>query len=598
MAKTTILGEEIKDGTETGKKVEVVVWRRQSGMYVCGVQGSGKSGLLHSLILQDIKQDQAVIVVDPHGDLVDDVVACMPEDKLEKTYVLDVTDRDFPYGLNMFSVSQHAGETERDIALNFVMHVFERLWHDSQGILLDKYLTNIAAVFLENPHHSIADIPRFLHDQAFRNQLTRHLNNIFVKAFWELEFNAMTPSEKRREVNALTNRINIFLSNPLVANIVAQNTSTIDFRRAIEEREIILIKFSKNLTKVAAIIGTMLISYIHQATFSFADTARVERPTFSLFVDEFQNFVTDDFAELFTEGRKFGVRTTIAHQDRKMLFGANVSSSLTANTIVSFKPTVDDASELAPLFLRQEARVQPEDIYKNVLDYLYEHNNPAVVAFWETYVKKLEQAPKEKTSYHYFDFGAGEVAFDPVFLKEEVIEPLRLLLYNVQKIGKVDEMLHRQVVSGVARLLRFDDYYFWHYHKGKSIHDTFVATLNAAIEALIKEPLGRKTYPAKSEVVQTLLNLPQRHALVRVGSEIFTMQTLQTLPKVPASEQQRRYTQIQEQSRQKYCRKRSDVENALQQRHVTLPSNEPDEIVKAPLQESEEATWSPFEELP
>src|SRR5947209_6438966 len=365
-------------------------------MYICGVQGSGKSGLLHSLILQDIKHDQAVIVVDPHGDLVDDVVACMPEDKLEKTYVLDIADRDFPYGLNMFSVSKQAGETERDIALNFVMHVFGRLWHDSQGILLDKYLTNIAAVFLENPHHSLADIPRFLHDQVFRNQLTRHLKNIFVKAFWEIEFNAMTPSERRREVNALTNRINIFLSNPLVANIVAQNASTIDFRRAIEKREIILIKFSKNLTKVAAIIGTMFIGYIHQATFSFADTARVERPTFSLFVDEFQNFVTDDFAELFTEGRKFGVRTTIAHQDRKRFFGANVSSSLTANTIVSFKPTPDDASELAPLFVSQEASVQPEDIYRNVFDHLYEHENPAVVAFWKTYVTKLERAAKER----------------------------------------------------------------------------------------------------------------------------------------------------------------------------------------------------------
>ena len=595
MAKPTILGEEIQDGKATGQKVEVVVWRRQSGMYVCGVQGSGKSGLLHSLILQDIKQDQAVIVVDPHGDLVDDVVACMPEDKLQKTFVFDIADRDFPYGLNMFSVSKHADESERDIALNFVLHVFSRLWHDSQGILLDKYLTNIAVVFLENPTYTIADIPRFLHDESFRNQLTRHLRNIFVKVFWEQEFNAMTPSERRREVNALTNRINIFLSNPLVANIVVQNTSTIDFRRAIENREIILIKFSKNLAKVAAIVGTMLISYIHQVTFSFADTARGERPTFSLFVDEFQNFVTDDFAELFTEGRKFGVRTTIAHQDRKRLFGANISSSLTAHTIVSFKPTIDDASELAPLFLSQEARVQPENMYQNVLDHLYEHENPAILTFWEKYAKKLEQATKEKSSYHYFDFGSGEVSFNPVFLKEEIIEPLRLLLYNAMRIGKVDEALHRQVVSGIARLLRFDGYYFWHYNKEKSNHDAFVATLDNAIAALIKEPLGKKTTPAKSEVVQSLLSLPQRHALVRVGSDIYAMQTLQTLPKVSASEQQRRYWMIQEQTRQKYCRSRTDVEKALQEKHVRQQKEET-EILEAVHQESEQATWPRFED--
>src|SRR5205823_1705663 len=141
----------------------------------------------------------------------------------------------------------------------------------------------------------------------------------------------------------LTNRVNTFLSNSLVGNIVAQEASTIDFRRAIHAREIILIKFAKNLKHVAGIIGTMLVAYIHQATFSFSDTSKSDRPTFSFFVDEFQNFVTDDFAELFKEGRKFGARTTVAHQDRTDLKGKNQSASLTAATIVAFKPTPDDA---------------------------------------------------------------------------------------------------------------------------------------------------------------------------------------------------------------------------------------------------------------
>jgi hypothetical protein len=123
-----------------------------------------------------------------------------------------------------------------------------------------------------------------------------------------------------------------------------------------------------------------------------------------------------------------------------------------------------------------------------------------------------------------------------------------------------------------------------------------VTSLDNALAALIKEPLGKKTYPAKSEVVQALLSLPQRHAMIRVGSDIYTMQTLQTLPKVPASEQQRRYNQIQEQTRNKYCRKRADVEKALQEKHVMLQKEET-EMLEAVQQVSEQGVWPRFEEV-
>jgi hypothetical protein len=216
----TILGEEIKDGQKTGQKVEVAVWRRQGSTYVCGKPGSGKSGFLHTVIQQDISQGRAVIVLDPHDDLIMDTIATMPEEMLKKTYLLDLKDEAFPFGLNLFEYHDFTSEIERLAALGRIMHVFHRLWPKTEdAVLLNDILPNIALTFLEHKGVTFDDIPQFLTDEAMRKRLTRNLKNAYVKNAWEV-YDRKTPAKQQLARQSLEFRLGDFLRNPLVRNMM------------------------------------------------------------------------------------------------------------------------------------------------------------------------------------------------------------------------------------------------------------------------------------------------------------------------------------------------------------------------------------------
>jgi len=366
--KATILGIDV----QTGKNVWVKDKERRSGAYILGVQGRGKSSLIESLIHQDIIKGYATIVFDAHEDLINHAVAQMPEERLNKTYILDVTDTDYPFGLNLFTSPEN--EIERAIAVDRVMHVFEKLWPETKGILLEKLLRYITLTFLEHPGHTLADIPLLLSDSAYRARIVNQLTNQNVKAYWQQEYDAMSPGERRTETYALTNRLSAFLTVPYVKNIVSQQKNTLDFQRAILEQEVLFIRLPyKRMKGFASLVGTILLAQLHAATFAFGEMDWDQRPGYSLYIDEFQNFATSDFAELYKEGRKFGVRITVAHQDRQDLLPENRSATLTASTIVSFQPTPHDAAEIAPVFFDSSLKLRPERFYADILPRLRLH---------------------------------------------------------------------------------------------------------------------------------------------------------------------------------------------------------------------------------
>src|SRR5437764_1459826 len=146
------------------------------------------------------------------------------------------------------------------------------------------------------------------------------------------------------------------MGRSLIRNIIGQRETSINFRKAIENKEVILIRLPlKTVAQDARLVGTLLIALIHAAIFSFADVAEEQRPGFSLFVDEFQHFATSDFSEMFTEGRKFGVRVTVAHQYRSQLATFLQAATMTARTKVCFQCTPEDAREMAHLYMGGEA---------------------------------------------------------------------------------------------------------------------------------------------------------------------------------------------------------------------------------------------------
>jgi hypothetical protein len=428
----TKLGKDV----QTGKEILVNDKERCSGMFILGVQGRGKSSLIVDLISQDLEKGYATIVFDAHRDLIRYVVALLPPERLSKTYLLDMTDTEFPIGLNLFDCADPTNELERAMVVERVIHVFERLWPETKGILLGKLLRYITLTFIECQGCTLADVRRLLRDDAFRSSIVNRLTNEEVKAYWLEEYNGMSHAERRKETQALDNRLAVFLSTPFIKNIVCQRKTSVDFRRAIQEREVLLINFPKEMKEHAALIGTILLAHLHAATFAFGNMEWKKRPGFSLFVDEFQNFPTSDFADLYKEGRKYGARIIGANQGWHDLIPENRSATLTANIIVSFQPTPSDAAVIAPLFFDATAQLRPERIYTDVVRRLGMHTHQEIQDFCRQYVLPLQKQ----------DAGRKDAS--------EILELLQALLYQSLTTATINEPLLEVYLQHMYPLLK------------------------------------------------------------------------------------------------------------------------------------------------
>ena len=243
---------------EEGKRGYILMDDEESeaGKYIIGTQGQGKSAFMTTLIEQDMKKGYSVIVVDAHGDLIDDVLLRVPKERLNDVYLLDIEDTKFPFGLNLLAGGDF-DDVELARRVNRVLHTFERLFPDTHGMLLEKYLGNIAPVFFANPGYAISDILDFLGKDDFREALLKNCHNPFVNQFWEEDFGEMTASKKKSETESLRTRLNRFVRSSITGGIIAQSDTTIDFKKAIENKEIILVRLPmKTLPKTVLRGGT------------------------------------------------------------------------------------------------------------------------------------------------------------------------------------------------------------------------------------------------------------------------------------------------------------------------------------------------------
>jgi len=610
----TVLGNDITTGVE----ITVDDVKRESGMYVCGVQGTGKSSFLESLLYQDICKRYSVILIDPHGDLIEHVIAQLPEERVKDTYLLDIEDAKHPFGVNLFTAPKDAGTVHLSMTLARIMHVFERVFPASARMFLEKYLENIALVFLENPGFTMADIPRFLADVAFRQTLTKSMKNAYVRDFWE-EYNSLSPSKQREETAPLVNRLHSFLNKPLVRNIVGQKTSKLDFRVAIQQGHILLIRLPiKTLGEIANLIGTMLVALIHGATFSFENKPRSGRPGFSLYVDEFQNFSTMDFAELFTEARKYKARQVVANQYTKQLDLEELREAVTtAYTIVAFRTTDDDSRKLAPLFSTLDLhRGKPVKIYRdNIFKRLLAHPNETVREWAHSFIGDLEEASKKRITQettnisnaygdrlktHFntlpeYNFGQGYISYDPENIKS-LLKSLDQLVYETMREGRVPQGKRQTIILATAALLHFVNYYTLAYvneFEGKGtfevwmaearkhsdieigikaleislqeeVHTRFVTMLDTVLAALIQEPLAEETQTSQGDIAKTLSHLENFTAIARIGAE-----THRIIPNpipdalITSRNLWERKRTIQIQTWDKYCRNSEEVEKEM-----------------------------------
>lgn len=435
---TLILGKNREPSKNFNENANVVQSKvvREDGTALFGAQGSGKSSLIESMVYQDACNGEAIFVIDPHYDLINNIIAQLPAHRLKDTYLLDLTDTNYPFSCNFLD-----GSRMRDIdqATDWAETVFKKIFPaEGEQLLLNKVLRMLALTMLSSPGSTIADIPRLLKDNTYRAGFVERVKNRHVRDYWNLEYDKMSPAKQNTEMYALNNRLPVLLTKPRIEYILAQPQSTLDFRKSIDAKEIILIRLPVDEYKeVAPIIGTVLLAELYRSAFSYTDTPREKRSGFSVYIDEWHEFVADDIGKMFTSLRKFGCKLVVATQYRNKLKGLNYDSVMTASTIVALRLSPDDARSFAPLYLDRNKKPKLAKLYWDVLKRLSKHDSQRVYHFAETVVKSLHTIATDDD--------------DSRFMKAKIaLECLEKLLLASQKQEAIDEDLFNEFITSMG----------------------------------------------------------------------------------------------------------------------------------------------------
>lgn len=331
---------------------------RRRHLYLVGKSGSGKSKLLELLIADDMNKGQGVAVLDPHGDLVDAVLRYVPQNRIDDVVLFDPADTDFPIAFNPLMKVDEAYKMQ--LTIGFI-DIFKKLFGGNWTYRLEHVLRYTTLALLDSPNTTVLSILKMLTDKNYRQKIVARIEDSVVKSFWVSEFAAWSEKFDAEAITPLLNKVGQFVATNMIRNIIGQPQTKFDIRKLMDDKKILLMKVSKGLLgeENSSLIGSMVITRMYQAAMSRADTIEDKRTDFYFYVDEFQNFATDTFAEILSEARKYRLNLTLAHQYmgqlsntvRKTVFG-NVGS------MVSFRVGAEDAAILAeeynPIFKERD----------------------------------------------------------------------------------------------------------------------------------------------------------------------------------------------------------------------------------------------------
>lgn len=334
---------------------------RTRHVYVIGKTGMGKSTLLENMAVQDIQNGNGIAFVDPHGSTAEKLLDFVPEDRVDDVLYFAPFDTDHPIS---FNVMEDVGADRRHLVLDGLMSAFKKIWIDAWSSRMEYILGNTILALLEYPNSTLLDINRMYSEKAFRKKVVENVKDPLVKAFWTQEFTSYTDRYAQEATPAIQNKIGQFTANPIIRNIVGQPHSSFDLRKIMDERKMVIINLSKGRVgeSNANLLGSMLITKIYLAAMSRADQSdeKLSRlPNFYLYVDEFQSFANESFANILSEARKYKLNLTIAHQYVEQM-SEEVRAAVFGNvgTMVSFRVGSYDAEvlekEFAPQFTAED----------------------------------------------------------------------------------------------------------------------------------------------------------------------------------------------------------------------------------------------------
>lgn len=335
---------------------------RRQHMYILGKSGTGKSVLLSNLIVQNIQNGEGVCVVDPHGELVEEILHLIPEHRKKDVIYFNPADTDFHIGFNVIQLDD---PKYKHLVASGLMGIFTKIWANAWSSRMEYILNNAILALLDTPGTTLLGIPRLLVDKDYRQMIIGNLKDPVVKAFWVHEYEQWREQFRNEAIAPIQNKVGQFLSTSIIRNVVGQPKSTIDIFNIMNEGKIFLVNVSKGRIGEdnSALLGGMIITKIQLAAMERVRIPEEERKDFYLYVDEFQNFATDSFANILSEARKYRLNLTVAHQYTAQLEnkdGSKVRDAVFGNvgTMIIFRVGADDADflekEFEPEFTAQD----------------------------------------------------------------------------------------------------------------------------------------------------------------------------------------------------------------------------------------------------
>ncbi|MDP2651895.1 MAG: type IV secretion system DNA-binding domain-containing protein [bacterium] len=327
---------------------------RDRHMYIIGKTGMGKSTVLENMAIQDLRNGEGLAFIDPHGGTVDHLLDYIPENRIKDVVYFAPFDMEHPIA---FNVMEDVGYDKRHLVVSGLMATFKKIWEDAWSARMEYILTNTLLALLEYPDATLLGVNRMYTDKEYRAKVVENVKDPVVKDFWTKEFANYGDRYTQEATPAIQNKVGQFTGNPLIRNIIGQPKSSFDIRTMMDEKKILIINLSKGLVGETnmRLLGSMLTTRIFLAAMSRAGESAEglkNLPNFYFYVDEFQNFANETFAEILSEARKYKLNLVIAHQYIEQM-EEEVRDAVFGNvgTTVAFRVGPFDAELLETIFM-------------------------------------------------------------------------------------------------------------------------------------------------------------------------------------------------------------------------------------------------------
>ncbi len=383
---------------------------RRRHIYIVWKTWMWKSTLLENMIVDDIRQGRWVAVIDPHGDLAENIIGLIPKNRTNQTIIFDPSDKQWPIAFNMFD---GVDPEQRPLVASWIVGIFKKIFWDSWWPRLEHILRNTVLALLEMPNSTLISIPLMLTSEVYRNKVVARVKDPVVKKFWTWEFAKMAPNQKVEATWPILNKVWQFLSSTILRNVLGQPKNTFSVRWAMDNQKIVIVNLSKwkIWEDASALLWAMMVTKFQMDAMARSDMKEKDRRDFYLYVDEFQNFATDSFATILSEARKYKLNLVMANQYigqmSEEVAGAvfwNVWSTIafqvwvhdaeTLKDVLGWEVTVEDLTNLKKytIYLKQLIDWMPSPVFSAATFPPYEIHQEV----FESRYNKILQVSREK----------------------------------------------------------------------------------------------------------------------------------------------------------------------------------------------------------